>query len=72
MPIYKGGQAQFGLHEAANANDRESEADFNGRVAADSKYFNIHSLNKAYKEAGEEFPIGGTGLAMGKQKKEKN
>ena len=74
MAIYKGGQSQFDLHEAANKEDPwDNDADFNGKViatrGAGKDWSNIHSLDRMYKKDGEEFPIGGTGIAKGKREK---
>jgi hypothetical protein len=71
MAIYKGGQSQFNLHEAANKEEPSiNDADYNGEVIAKEKdWSNIHFLDRMHKEHGEETPIGGTGIAKGLRKK---
>ena len=75
MAIYKNGQSQFGLHEAAMEQDLkvdQNEADFNAEVAAKNpKLFTVETLNTSHKKFGDEFPMGGTGLAKGKRRMEK-
>jgi hypothetical protein len=70
MVIYKGGKSQFDLYKAAEAQEPDmNEANALGQVIAkEKKWSNIHLLDQAYKEEGEETPIGGDGIAKGLRK----